>query len=469
MKKLKIENLKTVTFSIDEVCTLYFYEDHVFRAVNKAYESDVKKMFDSGMMKELINQGLFVNTWISDVEIEGYDLVLEHKKVEYWNYPYEWSFSMLKDAAKVVLDVNIIANKYGFELYDVHAENVVYDMNTPLYVDLGSLSKIDPANGKCWSGYLNFYNSFYMPLYLYEKGFSDLPQTLYLYNGVFSPRDNFLLRYRYLNLFGSKITSLLYKLYDNSRRLSVGRHFRVMEKFGKHRRIKIILALKKYFQDFFTVNKAYRLINSIKKSSFESYWKDYHSGMEPENEKRFLRIISLIKSKLSDATILIELASNQGKFAAYILGNTQIKKIIATDYDKNALNQLYLSNKGNKNFLPLVYDFVRPNGKRVHQKIEERIQGDAVLALAVTHHLLLTQGVSLTRIFEILGSLTHKYVVVEFMPLGLYFGDMDNIPPVPKYYTLEWFKDEFSQYFEHIFDEEVEINRHLFIGKVKNC
>ena len=142
-------------------------------------------------------------------------------------------------------------------------------------------------------------------------------------------------------------------------------------------------------------------------------------------------------------------------------------KVIATDYDKNALYRIFINNENRKDVLPLVYDFVRPNNRSNTLKIAERINGDIVMALAVTHHLLLTQDVSLAHIFKVLKSLTSKYVIVEFMPLGLYFGDMDNIPAIPDYYTLEWFRNAFSEAFEHILDEEVDVNRHLLIGKLK--
>ena len=76
--------------------------------------------------------------------------------------------------------------------------------------------------------------------------------------------------------------------------------------------------------------------------------------------------------------------------------------------------------------------------------------------------------VDINHIFKTLSSLTNKYVIVEFMPLGLYSGSLENIPPVPNYYTLDWFKNNFSKYFDYILDEEVEINRHLFIGILKD-
>ena len=53
------------------------------------------------------------------------------------------------------------------------------------------------------------------------------------------------------------------------------------------------------------------------------------------------------------------------------------------------------------------------------------------------------------------------------MPLGLYSGDLENIPSKPSFYNLEWFRVNFENHFELIMDEELDINRHLFVGKIK--
>ena len=184
---------------------------------------------------------------------------------------------------------------------------------------------------------------------------------------------------------------LVFKGYDNYRRLAVARYHRVIDLYGKHKHIQKLLRFKKIYQNKFTVHKAERLINKIKTSKFDSYWKNYHNEIHPENEKRFLKIIELIKTKLSDAKSLVELASNQGKFAKYVADVTQIERVIATDYDKNAVDKIYSTTKNETNLLPLVYDFVRTNGRICDVAIKERIQSDIVMALAVTHHLILTQ------------------------------------------------------------------------------
>ncbi len=466
-EELKIKDLKTVTFSVDGVGTVYFNENRVFRGINQSHKEQVLEMFEGGLMTELIEKNLIIDSWITDVKIEGYDLVIEHKNIPDWNYSYEWSFNMLKDAATTILDINKIANTYDFVLFDVHSHNVVFDMGVPKYIDLGGFFKRDKADGKLWSGYLSFYNSFYIPLFLYSKGFSDLPQSIQLFHGYYNEKDFFKLRYRYFNLFSFGTLNLVYKIYYNARHLAAARHYRVVEKFGKHKFGKYILAFKKSFQNRYSLRKAYKLIGSIKKSNFDSYWQDYHNNIDLKSDERFQRITTVIKNNLSDAKSLVELASNQGKFANYVLENTQINKVIATDYDKNAVDDIYTINKGSANVLPMVYDFVRLNGRISDRPIRERISGDVVMALAVTHHLHLTQEISLNHIFKMLESHTKKYVIVEFMPLGLYSGDLEKTPPVPSYYTLDWFKTAFSKYFDYILDEEVKINRHLFVGKLK--
>lgn len=70
----------------------------------------------------------------------------------------------------------------------------------------------------------------------------------------------------------------------------------------------------------------------------------------------------------------------------------------------------------------------------------ERLGADIVIALAVTHHLILTQKVKLDTIVELLYSYGKRYVIVEFMPLGLWSEGAINVE-VPDWYNLDWFID----------------------------
>ncbi len=88
----------------------------------------------------------------------------------------------------------------------------------------------------------------------------------------------------------------------------------------------------------------------------------------------------------------------------------------------------------------------------------QRYKSDVVVALAVTHHLILTQKAKLTTIMELLSGFTKRFLVVEFMPLGLW-SEANNDSKVPEWYTLEWFIEGVGRFFEIISVEEVGKNR----------
>lgn len=96
--------------------------------------------------------------------------------------------------------------------------------------------------------------------------------------------------------------------------------------------------------------------------------------------------------------------------------------------------------------------------------VANAVKSDIVMALAVTHHLILTQQYQINDIFNTLKSYSNKYVFVEFMPLGLWNGH--NNPTVPDWYTVDWFKEHFEKYFKLLKIDHYEKNRILFIGEI---
>ncbi|WP_432772787.1 hypothetical protein [Francisella salimarina] len=229
---------------------------------------------------------------------------------------------------------------------------------------------------------------------------------------------------------------------------------------------KVVLVANGLFCNVFNSDRLKKKIAKLKNPTENSMWSNYHDNIDPSTDKRFLRIKEIIDN-LKDATSITEVASNQGKFAEFIYDNTHIEKVIATDYDKEAVNIMYNNNKDRDDFLTLLIDMVRNKGRIQDQPISDRMKGDIVIALAVTHHLVLSQDIPIEYIFEAVSKLANKYVIVEFMPIGLYDGNLENIPKLPEYYNLEWFRDNFKEYFELILDEEIQLNRHVFLGKVK--
>ena len=112
-----------------------------------------------------------------------------------------------------------------------------------------------------------------------------------------------------------------------------------------------------------------------------------------------------------------------------------------------------------------MFDFMESESNFAEIKPQIRFKSDCVIALAVTHHLLLSQGYGYDRIFETIKSYSNRLVFIEFMPLGLYDGR--QAPSLPKWYNKENFEASFLKYFTVLQIEQLEINRILYIGQLR--
>jgi hypothetical protein len=52
------------------------------------------------------------------------------------------------------------------------------------------------------------------------------------------------------------------------------------------------------------------------------------------------------------------------------------------------------------------------------------------------------------------------------MPMGCYSSRKKKLPEIPAWYTRDWFRSKFEQYFELVDESEIAENRILFIGKL---
>src|SRR5262247_1711801 len=87
---------------------------------------------------------------------------LKHEKVPFVSYPYEWPFSMLKDAALLQLELGRSALTHDLTLKDASAYNVQFNGSRPVFVDVGSFERL--REGEPWAGHRQFCMLFLYPL-----------------------------------------------------------------------------------------------------------------------------------------------------------------------------------------------------------------------------------------------------------------------------------------------------------------
>lgn len=471
----KVLNIKDVVWRtqhyLDYVGQVFKYNGKIYRLINVDKERYVRKLFSENVIRDLVRRGWLVKTKISnDICFDGEEnrLILEHECVEHISRCYEWTYMMFLDARSMIARLNMYLLGKGYELRDPHTGNVCFIGCNPVYMDFGS---IVPASEVGLRGWYAFCQVWVNPYCLVQKGITEK-----MFRGLMFT-DEGLLRSDMRALSGSAKTSGLdrmrevieYRLYDNeeeSNRKSV------------RAAVRFLHGLPMYSESGIRKNKArkyakYAAHGQIKQMG-SGYWTNYHDSYvangKVKGDERFQYYMELIgslreKEKIHD---VFEIAGNSGVMSQLLLENHLIDYACVSDYDAGSVEHGYARCKGNqeisKKIMFSVIDLMDGNEKAYELK-KDRYQSDLVLALAVTHHLILTQKVRLSAIVEILYRYTRKYLITEFMPLGLWAGDDAACPPIPEWYTLEWFLDGIKERFNIIKVEEISKNRIAVLGE----
>ena len=476
----KIENIifshKSMVVDFGRV---FFYEDRVFRLINNEKKEYCIELLNSDLFKILIKEKYIPFTRISEEFNSEGSLVLEHNKVVE-TLQHEWSFLMYKDAALKVFELNELCNKHGYELKDAHTLNVLFDNVTPLYIDFGSISK-KSSKKRDWFAYVEYLNSFYLPLLFWSQNKHFIVRKLLESNfyKLYTIPDQLIEETGLLKIVGVNFKKYSYKfrnfkLFQANEKMSVfafiSRSINYLYKIIFKRNSFVLGYNLNTLKDYFSQNELKDNLLKLNSPNLSSQWEGYHNNFynsidEVNYSSRFKRLLEII-NQYSDIKSIIDLAGNEGYFSILLSNNIKLERIILADYDENAIDKAFNNIKKLKiqNITPILLNFMFTLDQLGTAK---RLMSDLVVSLAFTHHLILTGNYSLATIFERLSLFSNKYVMVEFMPLGLWSLDHKIEHELPQYYTLEWFRDEFENYFELILEEKLEENRIVFFGKLK--
>lgn len=464
---------------MDDFGRVFFKNNNVYRAIPHESLDKCKILLNEPFFLELMQKGLIPKTHINeDIVLDGYGLILEHETLLN-TLQYEWSFSMFKNAALTVLEIQSICNKYGYELKDAHTMNILFRGNQAVYVDIGSFQKSKSSSS--WVAYSEFISCFYIPLSLWSNGNFYITRKILESNLYFMrtiPKQN-VLDSSIMNL--TNIKPFYYNLTILKKQILKSENFSKWLYRSSLLSNKIASKLKRrpttissYTLTYSDTSKIAKDIQRMDFPEHNTLWKNYHTKFYDDNKKklpsspRFDRIIAIvdeIKSK-EKVNSTLDLAGNSGLLSFLLDERLKIPSITLSDYDETALEQAYaIQSERNTNVNIVLLNFMlAPN----NEDSAKRLKSDIVLALAITHHLLLTSKFLIASVFERIKLYSNKYVMIEFMPLGLWSDESPEVMPnIPGWYNVDWFKKEFEQHFDLLKQEQLEKNRILFVGQVK--
>jgi ribosomal protein L11 methylase PrmA len=383
----------------------------LYRQVNESYRADYELLNKSGLYKELTRAGLLIPHREVKIPAEQAKIaykILQPEELKFVSYPYEWSFSQLKDAALLTLELQKRAPTRGMWLKDASATNIQFHNGNPILID--SLSFEAYPEGQPWTAYRQFCQHFLAPLALMALKDVRLNQLLRVYvEGI--PLD------------------LASRLLPSSSKLNLGllthihAHASAQERYagekvsaGEGRRPAVskvsLLGL---------VDLLERSVRALKWEPSGTAWGEYYG------ETNYSKLAASLKGKLvssfiarTKAKTLWDLGANTGLYSR-LASRTGIFTL-AADYDPAAVEQAYLHNKQkpDENLLPLLLDLSNPSAglgwaNTERQSLAQRGPADAVMALALIHHLAIGNNVPLASVAEYFSQLG-DWLIIEFVP-----------------------------------------------------
>jgi len=438
----KINKLEPSSFR-DPSGHIFYQDDYILRQVNDIYKKDLDLLVNSGLMAKLIDKGLLVSH-IEDNKIKkekGVIVIFKADKIPFISYPYEWSFSQLKDAALVTLEIQKLAIENGMSLKDASSYNIQFINGKPIFIDL--LSFEEYQEGKPWVAYEQFCQHFIGPLLLMSKVDADLNKLLRIYiNGVpLRLVSKLLPKKTYLSF------SISSHIHLHARNQS---SYADSEKVSQNQNVKL-----SKFALLGIIDSLESLIKGLKYGDSDTEWGEYYTFTnytdQAFQEKKQLveEYLNIVKPKS-----VWDIGANNGEFSR--LASQKGILTVASDIDPVAVEKNYIAikNSNEENLLPLVMDLTNPSpaigwNNQERKSLIERGPSDVVFALALIHHLAISNNLPFSHIAGFCKDIG-KNLIIEFVPkddskVQKLLATREDIFTK---YTQEDFEKEFSKLFK---------------------
>lgn len=418
------------------------------RQINKSY-FEIYDSFMENLYEDLLQKNLIIPH--KEVYRDEDKIIIEPEQV-FISYPWEWSFSQLKDVALSTLKIQKCALKKGFCLKDANCFNVQFYKNNPVLIDTTSFEIY--KEGESWVAYRQFCQNFLAPLFL--QAYTDLSlNSLFLsdINGIS------------LGLASKLLPVKTY--FDFNALMHIHMHSKLETHYSDtNRKIK-----KPYISKNQMLNLTDNLIQTVKKITLpkgKTQWGNYYSftNYDEQSFQSKKNFVNTCNERIKANTV-VDFGANDGTFSR-LFNEAQV---FSLDFDRLAVEYNYEKVKQNdeKNILPLIFDIINPSpglgfNNEERKSLISRIKGvDLAMALALIHHLRLTYNLPFWKIASFFASVSN-FLIIEYVDKqdSQIQKMLLNREDIFWDYTNETFENEFSEYY-NILQKEHLPNTHRIL------
>jgi hypothetical protein len=388
-----------------------FYRDgRVLRTLSPKALANWRRLSATRFFAANVAAGRIVGTReAADVTVPGAAGVLEHDRIPFVSYPYEWPFGMLKDAALLHLSLMKDALAEDMILKDSSAYNVQWVGSRPVFIDVPSFEPL--GKGDPWVGYRQFCELFLYPLMLEAyKGVDYRPWLRGRIDGIPAEDMRRLLSGRDLMRPGV--------LMHVAAQAALQRRYA-----GDGKNMRGALANAGFDKALIVnnVSKLAALVAKFAPARGRTEWSDYdttHSYDDVEAERKAAFVREAAASRRW--SLAWDLGSNTGTYSRILAEHADC--VVAMDGDALAIDRLHFRAKETPPAAPILSLVVNltdasPNQGwlgRERKGLAERGRPELVICLALIHHVVITGNVPVAQFVGWLADLGAS-VVIEFV------------------------------------------------------
>ena len=393
----------------DPAGSLSLHGDKAIRTIHPAAEADVLEFLASDFCLRMQDRGDLI---ADEVDASADGLRLYHPLVPVPTYPWEWTPSQWLAAAELTLRLGEEALGEGWVLKDATPHNILFVGARPLLVDVLSFERRD-STSTVWLAYGQYVRTFLLPLLM--RRMLGWPLSLMLFK-----RDGYE-------------PSEVYRSLGWLQRLSRGAFWPItLPTWLEQRKNSVVTAkrkgqsdpdltaylLRKKFQDLLSrTRRAARIAETSEWSRYTSSLAHYTEGEVTQKSKWLAEVFEEIRPGS-----LLDVGANTGEYS--VLAASGGAQVVSLERDEAAAERLFRRSVAGRLAIQTIHaDLARPTPAVGWKNCEslallDRLEGkfEAVMLLAVIHHLLLLEQIPLAEIMSLCQNLTSRFLILEWVP-----------------------------------------------------
>ena len=393
----------------DPESRIFYAGDGVYRALSADGLSDYEALAATGLLDDPRVVGTERAQDVAALDgllVHVPAAVLRHERIPFVSYPYEWTFSMLKDAALVQLDLLLAALEHDLVLKDSTPYNIQFKGARAQFVDIGSFERL--RQGEPWVGYRQFCMLYLYPLLLQAaKGVPFQPWLRGSIDGITPGQMRALMSFR--DRFRKGVFT------------NVFLHAKLEERYAD-RPGEVKAEVKRVFKKELLVANVRKMRKLVERLSWDppkGVWTAYgerntYTDDDARRKDDFVREVA----KSRDWKLVWDIGANNGRYSR--IAAEGARSVVAVDADQGPVELLYrdLRAEGDERILTLAMNLADPSPGlgwrgRERKSMPERGAPELVLALALVHHMAISANVPVRELIDWLASLGAA-LVIEF-------------------------------------------------------